>query len=96
MANTSDILGGQTPWAIPHALWLCLAAHPCRAKTSLQAATRGGVRLTPSDLPPDRVELRWRQRLDSLQRALRQLLAYEGIDFAPALLKLARDLEDRP
>jgi nucleotidyltransferase substrate binding protein (TIGR01987 family) len=41
----------------------------------LQAATRGGVRLTPSDLPPDRVELRWRQRLDSLQRALRQLQA---------------------
>ena len=26
MAKTSDILGGQAPSAMPHALWLCLAA----------------------------------------------------------------------
>ena len=26
MANTSDVLGGRAPSAIPHALWLCLAA----------------------------------------------------------------------
>jgi nucleotidyltransferase substrate binding protein (TIGR01987 family) len=62
----------------------------------LQAATRGGVRLTPSDLPPDRVELRWRQRLDSLQRdklgwkTLKDLLAYEGID-APLPRQVIRE-----
>lgn len=41
----------------------------------LWKAPVAGSRLKPSDLPQDGVELRWRQRLESLQRALIQLQA---------------------
>ena len=56
---------------------VCGASFPWSnfCEESFRAVTPGGVRVTPSDLPPDRVELRWRQRLASLQRVLIQLQA---------------------